>query len=242
VAYGLWRLKQQVANETSICWVMVGAAAVASWPIGSMICSFAFSLITLMVPSLLDSYSSAASMPAVGFFQTSFAILSLIGGALLPAGIVWWAIREYRTQYRFTAGDLVWNDVALFLLHDEYGAIIEEARREHYRPNPNPVGQGDSLAQRLTHFAAYYNQYRKLARPSGELRVPNAIGHNPWAEGGLLLAGCCTAMFCVGWLILVPLIIHIITTWPRQMAIKQAVVHFFEGRFDHQFPQVVENG
>ena len=236
---GLWRLKKQVDGETTYCWLIVAIAAIAAWPLGSLV-GYSFILIfSALIPIAFDQYTSGnpylEMLQSLGMAAST--VVSFAAGLVVPIAIVLWAIYEHRRHYRFAVSDLIWTDMPLFLLHEEYGAIIEQAKRERYRPNPLPVHLGESLVDRLNHFACYYKQYRQLSRPIGEVRVPLVMGHNCWLEGILLLVSCCASYFCVGVILLIPLLIHAVSNRPRQIAIKQAVVHFFEGRFDHQFPQ-----
>ena len=228
-------LKRKVANEAVACWVLVSLAALAGAVVSVLAGEISLAAVGLIMTALADTSSGQANAAAevLTMFTGMFNIVLGISLALLaPAGIVILAVADYNRNYRMTVNDLIWDNMALLFVDYEYGAMIEQARAERFRLNPNPVQLGDKLEQRLQHFAAYYPQYRRLARPGTELKLPTVVERNCWADGGLLGLATCLSTCCIGVILAVPMIARIAGSWPRQLAIKQAVVHFFEGRFD----------
>jgi hypothetical protein len=227
-------LKRKVSNEQTTCWVLIALAALTGAVAFVIAGEYMLGAVGLFAAAMGDFAGSAgSSIQLMSLFSGLLNLVLSVSLALVaPAGIVILSVIEYNRHYRLTAGDLVWNDLALFLMHDEYGVMIDQARQERFSPNPNPVELGEDLGQRLQHFAAYYSQYRRLAQPKGDLKLPMVIERNCWADGGLLVLGACLSTCCVGVVLAIPMIARVASTWPRQVAIKQAVVHFFEGRFD----------
>ncbi len=228
-------LKQQVANELTSCRILVGMAALAGGLASIIIGEYSLGMIGLFLEGFGDMLNSAGSAN-IGFLPLLSGLFNMVLGIVLglvaPVCIVLLAVFDYNRTYRLTVSDLVWGEMAHFFIQDEYGLLIEQARIERFRLNPNPVELGETLGQRLQHFAAYYTQYRRLAKPIGEVKLPTVIERNCWADGALLGVGACLSVCCLGLVLVMPMIIRIAGGWPRQLAIKQAVIHFFEGRFD----------
>lgn len=242
-------LKRKVANEQTTCWILIALTALSGSMASILIGEFTLGVYSLAIVGFAsdgtelfanDAGSTALSMfPLLnGVFNM---IMSLVLGLVAPAGIVVLAVFDYNRTYRLTVSDLVWKDMALFFIQDEYALLIEQARVQRFRINPNPVDLGDTLAQRLQHFAAYYTQYRRMAKPVGDVKIPTVMERNCWADGLLLSLGACLSPCCLGIVLIIPMIARIVGAWPKQVAIKQAVVHYFEGRFDQTLEEQWQN-
>lgn len=215
-------------------------SALAAAVMGMMASQLVMMFFTFLMAIFAEVTFLADSSALIGtnmFSGLASMLVAWILTAAAPVGIALWSAHEYRSNYRFAAGDLVWNDLALMLMNEQYAELIEQERKSRFRLNANPVVPGDTIQSRLQHFAAYYKQYRLLSRPAGEFKLPMVVERNCWAEGIGLGLSACLSMCCVGLLIGIPLVIRTVSIWPSQLAVKYAVLHFFEGRFDHALEQ-----
>lgn len=167
-------------------------------------------------------------------------LLSTLGSLVVPAFVVVWAALLNRRIYKLTVRDLVWGGVALCLVEEQFSHMVEEAKRQRYRPNPNPVKPGNSLADRLNHFAYHYRLYYRLSYGPSELQVPLTIQGNCWVEGVGIVLSCCLSIVGIGLLLFIPLVLRSILVWPRIIAIKQATIDFLSGKFDADLQLMAE--
>ncbi len=245
IASGAWslpawqRYKRTVEAERTQSWLLVALAALALWPIG---CGIAYLAILPLAggmgllaanPSGSSPYSLAPLFGMSALSSVMYGTLSI----LLPLAAVVLAVTSYRRQYQLTVRDLVYGNMALMLIDESYGQVVELAAQERYRPNPNRVDFGFDFAGRVNHFAHYYAAYYRLSWGPADVSVPFTIERNCWAEGALLGAGLCTTYCCLGLLLTLPLSFRAIIVWPRLLAIKQAVLEYFGGRFDAAWEQ-----
>jgi hypothetical protein len=252
IASGAWslpawlRLKRDVEHERTQCWLMVALAALAFWPLGWGVAH------TLLSPLALFSgadpfapfFGSGAPSSAAPFmaFQGVQGLLAMGLSALAPVAVLLLALSNYRRQYQLTVRDLVYGNVALMLIDEGYGQIVEQAAQERYRPNPNRVDFGFDLSGRLNHFAHYYKAYYRLSWGPADVQVPFTIERNCWWEGPLLCAGGCPPFCCLTWPLLLALGFRVIFVWPKLLAIKQAVLEYLGGRFDSAWEGNREQG
>lgn len=247
IASGAWaqpvwlRYKRAVERERSLCWLLVALAAISLWPLGSML-EYGIMLAWMGVSSIsqgrTDAFTDApfAAMSALGM------VLCVLFSWVLPAVAVFLAVSAYRRQYQLAVRDLVYGNVALMLIDESYGQVVEQAAQERYRPNPNRVDFGHDFNGRVNHFAHYYAAYYRLSWGPAEVTVPLTVERNCWAEGALLGLGLCTTSCCIGVLLTLPLSFRAVLVWPRLLAIKQAVLEFFGGRFDSAWEQPAAPG
>jgi hypothetical protein len=157
---------------------------------------------------------------------------------IAPVLVVVWGIFVYRRMLRTATSDLVWGQAALMLTDDGFGKLIEEARREHFRPTINAVEIGTGLISRLNHFAHYYSSYYRLSRGPCDLKLPIVVERNCWMDGMPAgLGGCLNTCFGIGLPLALPMLLRIVLTWPRLVAVKQATLDYFSGRYDHLLEQ-----
>lgn len=213
-------------RERKRCWLMVAIAALAAWPLAI----------------------------GLAFLLYEQEIAALLGGLVGPLLVVFIARYSFRWQYSRAACDLVYGSMALMLMDEEYGRVVEQAAHERYRPSPQPVYFGNDLASRLDHLAHYYAQYYRMSRGPARLAMPYALQLNCWSEGCLLALGggaplldCAInialpttmpfafwpELFCFGPLLVVPLILRVVLLWPSILGTKQAVVDYFGGVYDY---------
>lgn len=242
IASGAWslpawlRLKRDVERERTQCWLMVALAGLAFWPLGWTIFILVLSPLALITGAdPFASYSSAngpSSFAPFMAFQGVQNLLAMALSSLVPAAVFLLALSNYRRQYQLTVRDLVYGNVALMLIDEAYGQIVEQAAQERYRPNPNRVDFGRDLSGRLNHFAHYYGAYYRLSWGPADVQTPFTIERNCWWEGALLCAGGCASYCCLGLLLTLPLGFRAVFIWPKLLAIKQAVLEYLGGRFD----------
>jgi hypothetical protein len=237
----LMKLRRVVSSEQACCWALVTIAGLSFVPVGYWL---AFGLIALfpvllelsnqtLLPNWLQSL--LAPLSAIGL---TGAPLAMLGGLAAPVIVVLWGLMVYRRMLRTATSDLVWGQAALMLTDDGYGMLIEEARREHFRPTINAVEIGNGLLSRLNHFAHYYSSYYRLSRGPCELALPIVVERNCWMDGVPAgLGGCMNICVGAGLPLALPMLLRIVLTWPRLVAIKQAALDYFSGRYDHLLEQ-----
>lgn len=242
IASGAWslpawhRLKRQVEQERTQCWLLVAMAALTMLPTGALL-GFGTAW-----PILLFAMLSPTNIPGLrqahieGLGASLFAVLQLVGSLLsllVPAGIVLLANYNYKRQHMLTVRDLIYGNAALVLVDEAYGRLVEETTREHYRPNPNHVDFGGGFISQVNHFAHYYAAYYRLSWGPADITVPYTVERNCWSEGPLLGVGFCTTpIMGLGLLLVIPVVLRIVFVWTRVLAVKQAVVEYFGGRYD----------
>ena len=220
---------------------MVGLAALVTLYVGYLTLGVIFGLLS-EITHLFDpvNYDEMGSSPGWTNppFSTIVPIFAYLCSSALAAGVALWAYSNYQGHYKSAASALVWGPAALMLVDEQYAQAIEQARRERYRINFwQPVHVGQDFISRLNHFAHYYQTYTLLGLGPAEVRPPNPMQSNCWVEGALVGAGCFLTQCCVGLFILIPMILRIVLTWPRLVAIKQAAVDYLEGRYDSALEQ-----
>lgn len=237
----LLKLRRVVANEQACCWALVVIAGLSFMPIG-----YWLGVLLLSAFPTLMALSSQAMMPTqVQSAIAPFLPFGMIGGPLamfssllIPLAVVLWGVMVYRRMLRMATSDFVWGQAALMLTDDGYGKLIEEARREQFRPTVNPVEIGNGLITRLNHFAHYYSSYYRLSRGPCELKLPIVIERNCWLDGVPAgLGGCLNGCVGIGLPLAILMLLRIVLTWPRLVAIKQAALDYFAGRYDHLLEQ-----
>jgi hypothetical protein len=158
-------------------------------------------------------------------------------GAVIVAGIIFWALRIYKQQLAITKHDLIYGNAALTLIDEQYGLAIETARTKRFRLNPKPVQLGTSFPDRLHHFAFYYKQYLRLGYSPAEIKIPSVVDSNCWGDGALLGISACFSCGCFGFPLLIAVVIRIVLVYPRVLAIKQAVLNYISGFYDGELEQ-----
>jgi hypothetical protein len=238
----LAHFRTQLSRETAKCWLLIALAAICTAPLSQAI----FSVFFMFFPDLLGGLSSDL-VPAQLSGPVSFlavisslvgTVVGMAGALLLPVLVVVWAVALNRRTYKLTVRDLVWGGMALCLIEESFSHVVEEAKRERYRPNPSPVKPGASFGDHLNHYAYYYRQYYRLSFGPGDLRVPMVVQGNCWVEGSALaLSGCLTCL-CIGVILMIPLALRAVLVWPRIIAIKQAAIDFLAGKFDADLERI----
>jgi hypothetical protein len=230
------RLSRTVSQEAVHCWLLVALAALAAWPLGHTLAQGVFLGLPLML-ELLTQLDVPAGMqvmlPSLGMLAGLAGLVQFVTALALPVLVVLFAIASHKRQKQLAQRDLVWGHAALMLIDEQYGQLIDQARRQRYRPNPNPVELGNDFSGRVNHFAHYYKLYYRLGHAPAEFRVPVTFERNCWIEGLLAAIGACP--FCC--LLAVVIIPRIILVWPRHLAIKQAVLEYLQGRYDAALEQ-----
>lgn len=247
IASGAWsapawlRLRRDVERERSQSWLMVALAALAYWPLGSAMAYLLFIPVAVLTGADPFAAHSGASAPSVlGSFAVLQGVQSLVTlalSSLAPVGVLLLALHSYRRQYQLAVRDLVYGNVALMLIDESYGQIVEQAAQERYRPNPNRVDFGRDLSGRLNHFAHYYSTYYRLSYGPADVTVPFTIERNCWWEGALLCGSAWPPFCCLLFPLALPLGIRAAFVWPKLLAIKQAVLEYLGGRFDSALEQ-----
>lgn len=232
------RLRASLQREHGAYWGLVAIAALASAPLGYWVGS----LVGMLFPLLAEALRSGLPLPdwlanvlAPWGLASSVAgsLLSLGSGALMPALVIVWAVTAYNRQLALATRDILAGQAALMLIDDQYAKIVDEQRREHYRLNINPVSLGETFGDRLNFFAHHYPLFRHLALGPRELKIPTVIERNCWLEGVLTcLGGCLNTCGCVGACVTIPLLVRVVVTWSRQLAVKQAATDYLGGRHD----------
>ena len=126
------RIAKQVARERTICWLMVSFTAIAIAPVGWTISPFTTVISTIGSTSGVLYPGSSTPSPAFSPFSMWFPIVAQLAGyaigAVIVAGIIFWALRIYTQQLAITKHDLIYGNAALTLIDEQYGLAIETAR------------------------------------------------------------------------------------------------------------------
>jgi hypothetical protein len=234
----LLRMRRQLSMEQTQCWLLVIIAAISVAPVGFWLAM----LLSLLFPLLAEFTKSATYLPAwvqqlaapTGVsLSLAGSPLAMLGAFAAPVLAIVWAVLSHRRELRYAAADAVWGRSILMLVDESFGQLVEQARAEHFRPSANPVAFGTDFSGRLNHFAHYYSSYYKLSRGPVEINPPIVVERNVWMDGvPACLGGCLGGCFGVGALLAVPMLLRIILTWPRIIAIKQAALDYLSGRYD----------
>jgi len=238
----LAKLRRVVSNEQACCWALVALAGLSFVPVGYWLAAGLMLLFPMLLglssQTVLPSWIQQDVLTPLLPVGAGGAPLALLGGLAAPVVVVLWGLLVYRRMLRTVTSDLVWGQAALMLTDDSYGKLVEEARREHYRPTINPVEIGSGLLTRLNHFAHYYSAYYRLSRGPCELNLPVVVERNCWMDGvPAILGGCMNICLASGLWLSLPLLLRIVLTWPRLVAVKQATLDYFSGRYDHLLEQ-----
>jgi vacuolar-type H+-ATPase subunit F/Vma7 len=222
------RLRRQQNDDSTGTWLLIALLALVVWYYSYQIVSVLFS-----IPLFgLDSFGSGSMPDFLQPLGTVTAVLLALGFSLLgPAVIVYVGWNSYQRQLRLVTSDLIHTDIALALVDESYGKMIETWRREKHRPTFNEVPPGTNFVTRLNHFALYYQQYYRLSRGHREFDVQPATQLNCWIDG--IVLGC--AGGCI--VVLILELIRILFVYPRVLATKRAVLDYLEGRWDGALEQ-----
>jgi len=221
------RLRRHVEQEGLRCWFMVGLLALASMVVGyiaGMLIMVVFALLAEAFPGSLPSIA-----PVTGMFGFGLSlIVELISTAAFPALVVTGALINYQRQVKVVQNDLVFGSMASVVLDESFGHVVEDLRRERWRPNPNQVDFGRDFVGRLNHVAHFYNQYYRIATGKELKRIPYTIELNCWAEGALIFLSACPAC-----MLLFPiLLLRTVLAYPAVLAVKTVVFEYLNGKFD----------
>ncbi|MDQ3023374.1 MAG: hypothetical protein M3R04_03150 [bacterium] len=217
--------KKKLDDDTTSTWLLVGLGALAAWAFSGYLAFMLFSIWMILVAGFAGW--GANYDPVASIFSTLFGIAL---SAVMPVLVVIGANRAFRRQYDMVTADLVHGDMALMLLDESYGRMIQEWRESRYRPVLGEVHLGSTLAARLIHFAAYYPHYFSMSQGRREFKVTPATPLNCWMDGLLLyFLGC--NMGCLYWLI-VPLPLRLVYTYPKSIATRRAVLDYLGGKWE----------
>ncbi len=232
------RLQAKLQNEKTAYWLIVVITALATAPLGYWLASLGVFLYALSTSQLATGQALPGWVgPGFGPYglgsSLAGSLVTFVGGGALPVCVIVWAVIAYNRQLAFTTHDILAGQAALMLIDDQYARLIEEERRQHYRLSINPVTLGDTFVDRVNFFAHYYLQFRHLAHGPGQPRIPTAIERNCWLEGTLgCVSGCLNTCTCIGAPLTIPLVLRVLLSWSKQVAIKQAVTDYLIGRHD----------
>lgn len=242
IASGAWsqpvlqRLKRGLGTELWQTWLMVALTALGSWALGLQLAYLYvvnFAPLAPEDPALpWDIGPDSFGYGAIGFFLGGTPLTWLAAAGVLPAAVTFISGASYLRQYKSTVQELVHGNAALMLIDEEYSQLVEQAAWPLRWLSPGRVAPGLSFRSRLNHFAHYYAAYIRLSHGPAEVRLPYTMARSCWTEGGLLGYSMVTNCCCLELLLLFPLTWRAITLWPKQLAIKQAVIDFLGGRFD----------
>ena len=236
VLYALERLRQRLASEKLQLGFLTAFAAIGCWPLGTGLAylfMFLFGLGTQLASVPMPSWLEKVLEPLITGIGAGGTLMSLLAGLLLPVATIVWSILGYQRAARIAASDLVWSQMALMLIDENYGRLIEEARRERFQLSINPVEFGTSFLDRVNHYAHYYNSYLELGCGPREIKPPTVVERNCWQDGiPLCLGACLNPCFGAGLPLFVPMALRVLLVWPRVLGIKQAVWDYFSGRHD----------
>ncbi len=232
---GLYKLRQQIRKDSTTCWLLIGLAALCSYSLGPSLAGIVGGMIAI-IPMLFQSdFSNPGSMPDIEAMMmggsTIVSFFGFLGGGFFSVGVGLGAFFLFKKTKERTIHDLVYGNMALVLIDEQYGFLIEEAVQSKYRLMLGKVHNSGDLAGKVNHLAYYYKYYYRMSFGPSEIQVSTVSAESCWLEG-CALVGCYSCP-----VILVALVLRIILVRPRVLAIKIAVSEFLEGRHDHLLEQ-----
>jgi hypothetical protein len=219
---------KRLANDTNTTVLLVGLQASAGF-------YFMVQVLIFMVPGLFDGLRHGQTDSPIMFGLYGLTVLAgaafAVGVALiLPALVIIGALRAYRRQYDDVKARMMQGDLALMLVDESFGRMVQEFRENKYKLVLGEVHLGQSFADRLLHFAYYYPQYVRISNGEREFAVTPVSPLNCWMDGFLIACLSC-GLGCVYWII-VPLPLRIVYTYPKLLATRRAALDFFLGKWE----------
>jgi hypothetical protein len=217
--------RKQLDDDTAKTWLLVTFLALSA---------FIFSGLVLWWASLgfIDSSLFNLGMNQRGGWYLAGIVLSFLLSLLAPLAVVISANRAFRQQYDWITAEMVHGDMALMLVDESYGRMIQEWREtKYYARFTGEVHLGETFTLRLVHFGAYPLQYFRLAQGQREFAVTPVAPLNCWADGIVLGCLTCFSSGCLLWAtVFIPL--RIIQAYPRSIATRRAALDFFAGKWE----------
>jgi hypothetical protein len=222
--------RKQLDDDTTKTWLLVALCAVSAFYFGTLISGLVFQSI-----GVGSGMFGSTGTPGAG------EMLTMLGGMIFGLGIgfvgatlvVIGANRAYKRQYDWITAEMVHGDMALMLVDESYGRMIQEWREGKYFAKFNgEVHLGETFALRMHHFGAYALQYFRVSQGQREFSVTPATPLNCWTDGIALGCLTCASNGCFAW-VTVFLPMRIIQTYPRTIATRRAALDYFSGKWEH---------
>jgi hypothetical protein len=191
--------RKQLDEDTTKTWLLVALCAVSGLYFSAMFLMF-------FVQGLFFGMFGATNQH-VGVLQslgTLASVLIAMGlSFILPTLVVLGSNRAYKRQYDWITAELVHGDLALMLVDETYGRLIQEWREHKFQLRNITGGEvhlGDKFALRLIHFGSYYMEYFRISQGQREFTVTPASSLNCWTDGIALGCMSCVSDGCLAWI------------------------------------------
>jgi hypothetical protein len=218
----LFAARKKLDEDTTNTWLLVALAAAGG---------FMFSAELFLQVFFITVQSAFNGQPASALYSIPLVLGGIALAFVLPTLVVLGANRAYRRQYDWITAEMVHGDMALMLIDESYGRMIQEWRENTYRLKLGEVYLGQTFSERLVHFGAYSMQYYRMALGQREFKVTPATPLNCWMDGLLLGCATCSSLGCAVWFTVV-LPLRIVYTYPRSIATRRAALDYFSGKWE----------